>query len=71
MIKFMSRMNAKYPITVQLSGEDGNVFSIIGRVSKALKRGGAKDVSEFQKLAMSSESYDAVLQLCMEWVEVE
>ena len=72
----MSHMNAKvtkYPITVQLSGEDGNVFSIIGRVSKAVKRGGAnaKDVSEFQKLAMSSESYDAVLQLCMEWVEVE
>jgi hypothetical protein len=62
----------KYPaITVQLSGEDGNVFAIIGRVSNALKRGGAKDVSEFQKLAMGSESYDAVLQLCMEWVEVE
>lgn len=62
----------KYPeITVQLSGEDGNVFSIIGRVSKALRRGGAEDVSEFQRLAMESESYNAVLQLCTEWVEVE
>lgn len=64
----------KYPeITVKLIGEDGNVFNIIGLVSRALKRGKvpADEVSKFQSAAFSSPSYDAVLQLCMEWVEVE
>lgn len=57
---------------VQLSGEDGNVFSIIGRVSKALKRAGQADkAKEFSEKAMNSESYDAVLQLCFDYVEVE
>ena len=58
--------------TCQLTGEDGNVFSIIGRVSKALKRAGQEDkAEEFRKKAMQSESYDAVLRLCMDYVEVE
>jgi hypothetical protein len=64
----------KYPeITVKLIGENGNVFNIIGLVSRALKRGKvpASEVSKFQNDAFSSPSYDAVLQLCMEWVEVE
>ena len=64
----------KYPeITVKLIGEDGNVFNIIGLVSRALKRGKvpAVEVSKFQNAAFTSESYDAVLRLCMEWVEVE
>ena len=57
---------------VQLSGEDGNVFSIIGRVSKALKRAGQADkAKEFSEKAMNSQSYDAVLQLCFDYVEVE
>lgn len=58
--------------TVQLTGEDGNVFSIIGRVSKALKNAGQPEkADEFRKKAMTSESYDAVLRLCMDYVEVE
>lgn len=58
--------------TVELIGQDGNVFSIIGRVSKALKRAGQPEkAKEFSDKAMSSESYDAVLRLCMDYVEVE
>lgn len=66
-------MEPKYPqIEVQLSGEDGNAFFIIGRVLKALKRGGAKpeDVKAFQSEAMSGD-YDNVIQTVMRWVSVE
>lgn len=56
----------------QLSGEDGNVFSIIGRVSKTLKRAGQYDkAEEFKDKATHAHSYDEVLQLCFEYVEVE
>lgn len=59
-------------VKVKLVGEDGNVFSIIGRVSKALKRAGHYDAAkEFVKKATSSKSYDDVLALCCETVEVE
>ena len=56
----------------KLVGTDGNVFAIIGNVSRVLKRAGQSDkASEFQKRAMSSGSYDDVLALCFEYVEVE
>mgnify|MGYP001591350797 CR=1 FL=1 len=59
------------PVCV-LSGEDGNVFNIIGRVSKALKKAEQKDkAKEFTQKAFNSESYDAVLQLAMQYVEIE
>lgn len=59
-------------VTVELVGEDGNAFAIIGAVSKALRRGGATadEVGEFRTEAMSGD-YDNVLQTCMRWVEVE
>lgn len=57
---------------VKLIGEDGNVFNIIGKVSKGLKRAGLKEqAEEFQTRAFKSGSYDEVLQLVMEYVEVE
>jgi hypothetical protein len=56
----------------KLTGEDSNVFNIIGKVSKTLKQAGMKDkAAEFAERAMSSDSYDAVLRLCFEYVEVE
>lgn len=59
-------------ISVKLIGEDGNVFNIIGIVSKALKRAGMADkAAEFTKKAFTAGSYDDVLCLCMEYVEVE
>jgi len=58
--------------TVELSDSDGNVFSIMARVSKALRRAGlGEKADEFMKKAKESESYGAVLQLCEEYVDVE
>ena len=56
--------------TVQLSGMDGNAFSILGRVSKALREYGLDDkVKEFQDKAMSGD-YNHLLQVCTEYVNV-
>jgi hypothetical protein len=56
----------------KLVGTDGNVFAIIGTVAKTLKRAGLHDkAKEFTTNAMNSESYDDVLCLCFEYVEVE
>ena len=56
----------------RLSGEDGNVYAIIGRVKAALRGVGLNDqASEFQKKAMACGSYDEVLALCDDYVEVE
>ncbi len=65
-------MTIKYPnIKVQLTGTDGNAYSIIGKVAKALKRGGVSgpEVSEFTRKSMSG-NYDNVLQTAMRWVDV-
>ena len=53
---------------VKLVGEDGNAFSIIGRVSRALKPSG-KD-AEFREKAFAAQSYDALLRLAMEYADV-
>jgi hypothetical protein len=61
----------KTDVVVNLSGNNGNAFSIIGQVTKALKRADHSDlVDEFQKEAMSGD-YDHLLQTAMEYVVVE
>lgn len=56
---------------VNLIGEDGNAFSIIGKVSSALRRAGYSDLAEeFQVEAMKGD-YDHVLQKTREYVSVE
>ena len=56
---------------VQLTGEDGNVFSIIGRVSGALKKAGEDGkAKEFTEKAFESKSYNAVLRLATEYCDV-
>ena len=65
----MSSRPAKPPC--KLIGTDGNVFSIIGRVRDSLRKAGQDDrAREFVEKAFRSTSYDAVLQLCLEYVEV-
>jgi len=55
----------------KLTGVDGNVFVIIGTVSKTLKRAGLDDkAKEFSNKAMQQESYDDVLRLCFKYVDV-
>ena len=62
----------KYDIKVQLTGENGNALSIMGRVSRALKKAGAskEDVKLFRDEARSGD-YDKLLRTCMDWVDVE
>ena len=66
-------MGVKYPnVTVQLTGEDGNAFFIMGRVGKSLKRAGVstEEVAKFYEEARSGD-YNNLLQTCMRWVNVE
>lgn len=64
--------NEAYKPTCQLTGTDGNVFSIIGRVHHTLVKAGLHDTAnEFMDKALGAESYDHVLQLCFDYVEVE
>jgi hypothetical protein len=55
----------------KLVGKDGNVFAIIGEVSKTLiKNGQSEKAKEFRMKAITSDSYIAVLLLCFEYVDV-
>lgn len=59
-------------VVVPLTGEDGNVFAIIGRVREALRRAGhGGHQSEFVQDMMNAESYDEALAKVQRWVEVE
>jgi len=62
----------KTDVVVQLTGQDGNVFSVIGQTSKALKRAGHNDLAkEYSTKCLAAQSYDEVLQLTMATVEVQ
>jgi len=55
----------------KLVGTDGNVFAVIGTVMRALRMAGLRDrATEFSKRAMACRSYDDVLGLCFEFVDV-
>ena len=57
-------------VEVQLTGEDGNAFFIIGRVTKAMKKANVDKsvIDAFTNEAMSGD-YDNVLRTCMKYVE--
>ena len=55
----------------KLVGTDGNVFAIIGRVKQTLKLAGQEDLAgEFLQKAFRAGSYDEVLALCFDYVDV-
>ena len=55
----------------KLIGEDGNVFNIIRIISRTLKKASQKDkADEFERKAFSSKSYDEVLRLANDYVNV-
>ena len=68
----MSILDVRYPdICVALSGEDGNIFSIMGRVTKAMRRADVleEDRNAFVEELTSAGSYDEALQVVMRWVD--
>lgn len=65
--------DANYPeVVVQLVGEDGNAFAIMGRIAKALKRAGVSqaEVDRFYTECKACGSYDSLLYTCTQWVTV-
>lgn len=58
-------------VHVKLTGEDGNAWSIIGRVRQALRKAGLQaEAEKFADDAMSGD-YDHVLQTCFKYVTVK
>lgn len=65
--------NIKYPnIFVDLSRVDGNAFSIMGVVTRAMKQHGlpASEVDAYRKEATSGD-YDHLLATTLSWVSVD
>jgi hypothetical protein len=65
-------VKALYPeVEVELSGQDGNAFAIIGRVTSAMRHARLPEaaLSAFQVEAMSGD-YDNVLRTAVRWVSV-
>ena len=57
-------------VLVQLSGEDGNAFYILGTVSKALKHAGYKAEAETFIAEATSGDYDHLLQTASRYVSI-
>ncbi len=63
----------KHPdVHVRLIGEDGNAYSILGRVSKAMKREGisAEEIAEFMTEAKSGD-YNHLLRTVVKYVNTD
>lgn len=63
----------KYPhVKIQLTGEDGNAFFILGRVIGAAKRAGLtqEEITKFEREATSGD-YNHLLRTCMEWFDCQ
>ena len=63
----------RYPeICVQLSGEDGNAFAILGRITRALHQAGLDhdEIDQYYAEATAGD-YDHLLQTTMRWVDWE
>lgn len=71
-MEITATVSPQYPdVHVDLVGEDGNAFAIIGRVTKAMKRAGHTEAAaEFSKEAMSGD-YNHLLRTVMAYVTVD
>jgi len=63
---------SKLDMEVKLVGEDGNIFNLMGIVSRQMKKHGHEDhrVEEFINDVTSSQSYDEALQKIAHWVKI-
>ena len=65
----MDTTTPKFDIDVDLTGHDGNAYSIMGRVMSALKQAGATSEQVDEYLAESTQGdYDHLLRTAMKWV---
>ena len=65
-------IDVRYPdVFVQLTGEDGNAISIMGRVMDALKKADVsqEEIDEYYAQSTSGD-YDNLLRTAAEWVSV-
>ena len=55
-----------------MTNRDGNAFFILGACRRAMQTAGCtpEQMSEFQRAAMSSGSYNRMLSTCMEYFDV-
>ena len=64
--------NTKTNIVVRLTGTDGNIFYVIGKVRAALRQNGRSDlIKEFTDYITSRSSYEEALCRVMEYVIVK
>jgi hypothetical protein len=63
-------MSDKPKPKVQLVGQDGNVFNLLGICVRALKKAGQdNEAQELQKRVLGCGSYDEALVIMLEYVE--
>ena len=57
----------------KLIGEDGNVFNLMGIVSKTLKEAGEPEKADkmIRRITKTAKSYDDALAILMEYVDEE
>lgn len=68
----MIKTKPKFPdVEVKLTGYDGNAYTIMGRVSKAMRDAGCtkEEIDEYRELSMSGD-YDNLLRVAMQTVNV-
>ena len=67
----MARVIKPPEITVQLVGQNGNVFNLMAIVANALRKNGfGEEVQCFITDDTSSKSYHEALAVMMRWVDV-
>ena len=72
MTEFNKLLNRPKKPKMQLIGQDGNIFAIMGRASRLLKNAGQSDkAKEMCNRVMASKSYNAALAIVSEYVETE
>lgn len=66
-------MTPRYPeVVVQLSGEDGNAFAILGRCQRAAKQAKLDShlIAQFREEAMCAD-YGHLIATCQAWFTVQ
>lgn len=62
--------NQQKPIC-KLTGQDGNVYNLIGQAKVCLRHAGLKDqATEMSTRCLHADSYDAVLGIITEYLDV-